>query len=313
MTTPHFVYIHVETSKHRQLSSCQLPTSYQVDLTPPNLYKPSTLPDDSISAPLLSSLLTLARPPAPVRAVAAARATAPLVQQLSATVLFLAAYGLLHAGRARLEHLAAANALACAAIVTCAGAGARRPASVLRAWPHATRMLATLVAALLVLAPALKTLTQAFCNDSVWALTTLLAAVHIATHDYKLSREASLRVPGALSLNAALCASVLLASRLPTAALAFFCIALAVQLFALLPLLRNRLRARSDSHHAALAVATAAVAAAALGAASAFLAAVFLAALFFIAVVYPLAAAHLSGLKVLVSSSSAPVFPRSRH
>ena len=272
------------------------------------LFKPSALPDDSVSAPLLSALLTLARPPAPVRATVAARATAPLVQQVSATVLFLATYGLLHAGRARLEHLAAANAIACAGAVACAAAAARRPASVLRAWPHAARLLATLTAALLALAPALKTLTQAFCNDSVWALTALLAAVHLATHDYKLSRAPSLRVPGALSLNAALCASVLLASRLPTAALAFFCIALAVQLFALLPLLRNRLCARGDEHQVALAAATAAAAATALGAASMLLAAAFLFTVFFIAVVYPLAAAHLSGLKVLVSSTSAPDF-----
>jgi len=41
------------------------------------------------------------------------------------------------------------------------------------------------------LAPILQTLTQSFCNDSVWAHTITLAAVHIFTHEYHITPTAA--------------------------------------------------------------------------------------------------------------------------
>lgn len=56
-------------------------------------------------------------------------------------------------------------------------------------------------------------------------------------------------VNGAVSLNAAIFAAVLLASRLPSSAHVFVFVALAIQLFALLPILRDFLRVRSERAH----------------------------------------------------------------
>lgn len=53
-------------------------------------------------------------------------------------------------------------------------------------------------------------------------------------------------VRGTFSLNAAMLAAALLASRLPTAAHVFALLSLAAQLFALLPIARDALRARSE-------------------------------------------------------------------
>jgi phosphatidylinositol glycan class C protein len=60
------------------------------------------------------------------------------------------------------------------------------------------------------------------------------------------------RVSGALSLNAAMFAAVLLASRLPTTIDVFVFVVLAIQLFALFPIVRDFIRVRSERAHLAL-------------------------------------------------------------
>ena len=52
-----------------------------------------------------------------------------------------------------------------------------------------------------------------------------------------------------MSLNAAIFAAVLLASRLPSSAHVFVFVALAIQLFAIFPILRDFLRVRSERAH----------------------------------------------------------------
>ena len=64
-------------------------------------------------------------------------------------------------------------------------------------------------------------------------------------HCYRLCNS----VNGAVSLNAAIFAAVLLASRLPSSAHVFVFVALAIQLFALFPILRDFLRVRSEIAH----------------------------------------------------------------
>jgi phosphatidylinositol glycan class C protein len=59
-------------------------------------------------------------------------------------------------------------------------------------------------------------------------------------------------VNGAISLNAAIFSAVLLASRLPSALHVFVFVALAIQLFALFPILRDFLRVRSERAHLSL-------------------------------------------------------------
>ncbi|CAD6910510.1 unnamed protein product [Tilletia controversa] len=131
---------------------------------------------------------------------------------------------------------------------------------------------------LLALSPVLRTLTEATTSDSIWALSVGMFAVSAALADYSSagrsiwiartvsdegtadrsspvasmpSREDHGLTEGAstggltsaLSLNAAICASVVLGSRLPSDLDVFALMLLAVHFFALLPLASVRLRA----------------------------------------------------------------------
>ncbi|KAE8233043.1 hypothetical protein CF326_g1920 [Tilletia indica] len=131
---------------------------------------------------------------------------------------------------------------------------------------------------LLALSPVLRTLTEATTSDSIWALSVGMFALNATLADYSsagrsiwvararseggdadgLSKAATTpsredhglsegvntgRLTSALSLNAAICASVVLGSRLPSDLDVFALMLLAVHLFALLPLASVRLRA----------------------------------------------------------------------
>uniref|UniRef100_A0AAZ3SG91 Phosphatidylinositol N-acetylglucosaminyltransferase subunit C n=1 Tax=Oncorhynchus tshawytscha TaxID=74940 RepID=A0AAZ3SG91_ONCTS len=77
--------------------------------------------------------------------------------------------------------------------------------------------------------PVLRTLTESVCTDTVYAMTALMLLAHLVAFPY-----AQPSPPGSLSLNAALFASVCLASRLPGD--------LHTSVFALWPCLLQRLR-----------------------------------------------------------------------
>jgi len=106
----------------------------------------------------------------------------------------------------------------------------------------------------------LRTLTLAYSSDTIWALTFLLCAVHLACHDYtfvnaigweRLDAEltsdgqhtqssvpltlAPLGLQDALSLNAGVFASLLLASRLPSSIEVFAFMLFAYEIFAGFP------------------------------------------------------------------------------
>ena len=61
-------------------------------------------------------------------------------------------------------------------------------------------------------------------------------------------------VSSALSFNAAMLSAVLLASRLPSHFQVFLCIVLAIQVFALFPLVRDYIRVRSEFVHLTITV-----------------------------------------------------------
>ncbi|KAL9940836.1 hypothetical protein V8E36_000324 [Tilletia maclaganii] len=131
---------------------------------------------------------------------------------------------------------------------------------------------------LLALSPVLRTLTEATTSDSIWALSVCMFALNAALADYSSagrsvwvtskkrpsspSDEVNLTsssqskeddgltegidasgLTSALSLNAAICASVVLGSRLPSDLDVFALMLCAVDIFALLPLASVRLRA----------------------------------------------------------------------
>lgn len=101
---------------------------------------------------------------------------------------------------------------------------------------------------LLAVSPVLRTLTESTTSDSIWALSAILFAVNLALADYSSAAiaQSSLAAPASLSetlsLNAAICASVVLASRLQSNIQVFTLLYLAISMFALFPMLRKLLR-----------------------------------------------------------------------
>ncbi|KAK2176341.1 hypothetical protein NP493_668g01054 [Ridgeia piscesae] len=89
------------------------------------------------------------------------------------------------------------------------------------------------------LSPVFMTLTDTISTDTIYAMTAFMLLSNLLFHDY--GADAAL-VSQSLSLNAAMFASVCLASRLTTTVHAFATITFAVEMFALWPMLRRKLK-----------------------------------------------------------------------
>ncbi|KIY52749.1 phosphatidylinositol N-acetylglucosaminyltransferase [Fistulina hepatica ATCC 64428] len=115
---------------------------------------------------------------------------------------------------------------------------------------------------LLCLAPVLRTLTAATSSDSIWALSACLFVLNALLADYTAleGRGPLLRLSSVLSTNAAISASVVLASRLPYDLAVFALVLFSVQSFALFPILRRRLQTTSPPVQIILTVALASLA-----------------------------------------------------
>jgi phosphatidylinositol N-acetylglucosaminyltransferase subunit C len=115
---------------------------------------------------------------------------------------------------------------------------------------------------LMALAPVLRTLSAATSSDSIWALSAVLFVLNSLLADYTpappdeyaqtryvfpfiilpiLDTE-RIRLTSVLSMNAAMSASVVLASRLSDDISVFALVLSAVELFALYPMLRRKLQ-----------------------------------------------------------------------
>lgn len=103
--------------------------------------------------------------------------------------------------------------------------------------------------ALLGLTPILKTLTEDTASDSIWMLSSIALGINFAFFDYRMPPEGKLRGDDSMALNAAIFASVLLASRLPSNAHVFGLMSLAVVWFALLPPLLRAMQQRRPTLH----------------------------------------------------------------
>ncbi|KDN51410.1 phosphatidylinositol N-acetylglucosaminyltransferase, partial [Tilletiaria anomala UBC 951] len=110
------------------------------------------------------------------------------------------------------------------------------------------RLLSLLLLALVLfaLSPVLRTLTEATTSDSIWALSAALFCLNMATADYSTTHLATRSDEGRgkqvkVSLNAAVCASVVLASRLRWNGDVFALLLFSMQVFALVPIFRARM------------------------------------------------------------------------
>lgn len=100
---------------------------------------------------------------------------------------------------------------------------------------------------LLGLSPILKSLTKSTSSDSIWALSSWLMILNVFTFDYGAGPES--KFPASLSTNAALMASTVLASRLPTTTHVFSLTLFSIEVFGLFPVFRRHLRHHSWTGH----------------------------------------------------------------
>ncbi|UZJ51951.1 hypothetical protein CBS101457_001271 [Exobasidium rhododendri] len=178
----------------------------------------------------------------------------PMSQHLSTTLLFVGLFLRLESGHILPETLASGSAIS---IVLCAS-NTRTLASKEVTRDHRTpsRPLAQplsyalLCLVILALSPLLKTLTEATTGDSIAALSTTLFLLSFTLADYSSSskpdkedsEERQTQLPATLSLNASLCSSIVLASRLNGPIQAFSLMLASIFLFAFLPLWFKRRR-----------------------------------------------------------------------
>jgi len=101
--------------------------------------------------------------------------------------------------------------------------------------------LLTLALLTLAMTPVLGTLTKSVSTDTIFALSVLLLVVHLAFSDYGYLLGKSDKFAAPLALNAAVSASVLLASRLSSKLDVFAFVAFSMMVFALLPIARHNL------------------------------------------------------------------------
>ncbi|KAI8802081.1 phosphatidylinositol N-acetylglucosaminyltransferase subunit C [Cladochytrium replicatum] len=137
------------------------------------------------------------------------------------------------------------------------------------------------------LSPVLRTLTEDTSSDTIWALTFLMFLANVFFFDYRAIPSIDTRYPDPLSLNAAIFASVLLASRLQSNRDVFALVMLAVELFALFPMFRRSLKSYSQNLQLALTVALVATTIRLLGNISRTLLFVYLASVLFVNLVAP--------------------------
>ena len=104
--------------------------------------------------------------------------------------------------------------------------------------------------ALLGLSPILKSLTKSTASDSIWAMSFWLMCINIFFFDYGGGVGATF--PASLSTNAALMASTVLASRLPSTTHVFSLTLFSIEVFGLFPVFRRYLRHISSQGHSIL-------------------------------------------------------------
>jgi phosphatidylinositol glycan class C protein len=123
--------------------------------------------------------------------------------------------------------------------------------------PRNRQRLATIKSALLIycallgLSPILKSLTKSTASDSIWALSCWLMIINIFSFDYGSGegQADATKFPASLSTNAALMASTVLASRLPSTTHVFSLTLFSIEVFGLFPVFRRQLRHVSWTGH----------------------------------------------------------------
>ncbi|KAJ1307261.1 hypothetical protein OPQ81_001374 [Rhizoctonia solani] len=215
------------------------------------LWKKQPFPDNHLPSSFLSSLqhnINLKQ----YTYISLLKTVLPVTQHLANTALFLSTFARLKTGRLDprvLVYFGSGLSILGFGVYEISAPRSGLPAS--HRLAHALKSSILVFLALASLAPVLQTLTAATSDDSIWALAASLFILHAVLADYTPERVAIVRERGGenqgsltsvLSINAAVSASVVLASRLQTDMAVFSLMLYAVQSFALLPVLRQRLQ-----------------------------------------------------------------------
>ncbi len=98
------------------------------------------------------------------------------------------------------------------------------------------------VGTLQIAAPVLRTLTESYSDDTICSLSALLFFVHLFLQDYSYLNNQKSIFEGTVSLNAAIFASLLMASRLQSNEHVFSLTFFAFELFGYFPMARHNLK-----------------------------------------------------------------------
>lgn len=114
------------------------------------------------------------------------------------------------------------------------------------------RQCALLTGGVFLLSPLYRSLMRTISEDSIIALTVMLLVVHLYLHDYNFVNTVTDKLIGAVSLGAAVFASVLIASGLPSETDVFVHVLLSLELYLLSPFMRRYIRQASVAAHVAI-------------------------------------------------------------
>lgn len=176
------------------------------------------------------------------------RATFAILQQLNLVVLFIVMYAMALQGVLTPAVLLAIDAglLVLALIgyvaITADGFG-------LATLFEPTKKTLVVTGVLLLLGPVFHTLTRSYSDDTIWALSILLGFIHVVCADYDYLNARSAAYTHNLSMNAAIVAVALLASRVANPVTAAAVIGVGILVFTLSPILRHHIRRASVEAH----------------------------------------------------------------
>lgn len=258
----------VKCDRHTQTSPCGANSeSNQAEVRPWRkiLYERQDHPDNYVDHTFLSSLVKNANLGSP-RFLDLVRDTAVVTQRLSIVVLFLVVFiRTYEAGNSTTVVYVLFGGtvffllLGLAALLVFYQHTLSVPITRTQLMKHFTQSFKRLClfgGALLALAPVLKTLTLSYSSDTIWLLSFILCITHLVCHDYNYlqwrgSPIVLTNFQGTVSLNAAIFASVLLASRLASSLHVFGFIFFSFCIFAGFPFLAYHLRWYSFRCHLA--------------------------------------------------------------
>ncbi|CAG9460820.1 unnamed protein product [Pedinophyceae sp. YPF-701] len=211
------------------------------------------LPDNAVSDTFLDSLVIGSYETQRREYWSVVLAATAVTQQVAAVAAVAVASVLLYHGRVATSTVVTASLLVLAAgwSFCCFSAGRVLGGSLLRVGRQTT----LLYVGVRGMSPLLASLTATISSDTVLAVSVTLAVAHLYLHDYNFTAAASRNLSGTLSLSAAIGASVLVSSRLPTPECVFAHLIFCLVVFLLTPYIRHFVRARSISMHVALTVA----------------------------------------------------------